>query len=466
MMRICVVGTGYVGLVTGTCLASLGHSVLGVDTQEAKIAMLKAGVMPIYEPGLEALVGEAREAGRLAFATDAGEAMEAETLVLVFAIGTPTGADGATADLTALLSAVETAARQRAAARRDGFVAIVVKSTVPVGTCRALDALVARHLPRAAYAVVSNPEFLREGNAIKDFLEPDRIVVGSDSEEGLGLMRRLYAPLTDRGFRLVALGRVETSEMVKYASNVFLAAKIGLVNEFARLCDRVGADIDDLAVGIGLDRRIGGASLKAGPGFGGSCFPKDLRALTRTALDRHCPMPIAEAVILSNEMQKAHAVATIVETLGGDVRELRLAVLGLSFKAGTDDLREAPALAIIEALIAAGARVVAYDPVAMVHARELPADIELAPSAEDAVQEADAVVIATEWKQFAALNWGRLQADMARPLVFDLRNILDGPALVELGYDYVALGRPGATTLTTPADAASLARPAHSIAAE
>ena len=442
MLDVCVVGTGYVGLVTGTCLAEIGHAVTCVDSDAGKIGSMRAGRIPIYEPGLGELVGRNAARGRLRFTTDLASAVAGEALILIIAVGTPTGADGATAELGPLLSAVEAAARHRQRAAPGGFVVFTIKSTVPVGTCRAIEAAVARHLPAGAFAVVSNPEFLREGSAVVDFMEPDRIVVGSRSARGLSAMRALYAPLTDGGFTLFEASSIETSEMIKYASNIFLATKIGLINEFARLCERTGADVRDLATGIGLDRRIGPAGLRAGPGFGGSCFPKDLRALIGTAASLHSPMPIAEAVVRSNERQKRFAVDKIVEALDGDVRALRIAVLGVSFKAGTDDIREAPALSIIAELLDAGATVSAYDPAGGANARqELPL-AEHATSALDAVAEADAVVIATEWPLFRELDWASVRDAMSRPLVLDLRNCLDGRKLADIGLDYVGLGRP------------------------
>ncbi len=442
MLDVCVVGTGYVGLVTGTCLAEIGHAVTCVDSDAGKIGSLRAGRIPIYEPGLGELVGRNAARGRLHFTNDLAGAVAAEALVLMVAVGTPTGADGATADLGPLLSAVEAAARHRQRTAPGGFVIFTIKSTVPVGTCRAIEAAIARHLPADAFAVVSNPEFLREGSAVVDFMEPDRIVVGSRSARALATMRTLYAPLTEQGFTLFEASSIETSEMIKYASNVFLATKIGLINEFSRLCERTGADVKDLARGIGLDRRIGPAGLRAGPGFGGSCFPKDLRALIGTGASLHCPMPIAEAVVRSNERQKRFAVDKVVEALDGDVRGLRIAVLGVSFKAGTDDVREAPALSIIAELLDAGATVSAYDPAGGANARhELPL-AEHATSALEAVAEADAVVVATEWPQFRELDWASVRDAMSRPLVLDLRNCLDGGRLAEAGLDYVGLGRP------------------------
>ncbi|RYE84820.1 MAG: UDP-glucose/GDP-mannose dehydrogenase family protein, partial [Hyphomicrobiales bacterium] len=308
---------------------------------------------------------------------------------------------------------------------------------------------------------VSNPEFLREGCAMMDFLVPDRIVVGSGSQEGLALMRRVYAPLTLRGHRLLAFDAIETSEMIKYASNIFLATKIGLINEFALLCEKVGADVEDLAIGVGLDKRIGAAGLKAGPGFGGSCFPKDLRALVRTASDAGSAMPIAEAVILSNERQKTAMVHRIIDRLDGDVRHLRIAVLGLSFKAGTDDVREAPAITVIDGLIDAGAEVVAHDPAAMDNFAHLLPDVDMAGTAEEALLDADAVVLLTEWADYPQLPWAELRQTMARPLVIDLRNHLDGALLTGLGYEYVGLGRTPLPPETALAD--SLQQP---IAAE
>ncbi|MEX6505860.1 UDP-glucose/GDP-mannose dehydrogenase family protein [Jiella sp. M17.18] len=440
MMNVCVVGTGYVGLVTGACLADLGHDVTCVDTDRRKIDTLLAGEIPIYEPGLEKVVRSNVAAGRLGFTSDLRLAIGAEELALFIAVGTPTGEDGS-ADLTALLAAAQEAAVLRSEARSDGFLILVVKSTVPVGTCRRVQALVERHLPASRFAVVSNPEFLREGCAITDFMQPDRIVVGCTSSRALMAMRRLYAPLTANGYALLEVSAIETSEMIKYASNIFLATKIGLINEFARLCETLGADVEELSRGIGMDHRIGAHSLKAGPGFGGSCFPKDLRALVGLASERNSPMLIAEAVIASNVEQKRAMARKVIDLMGGDVQNARIALLGLSFKAGTDDVREAPALTLLALLQAAGARIVAYDPAAIANAAQLFPDVAYAGSAEEAIRGADAVVVATEWKDFREIDWRALGARMPRPLVVDLRNLLDGDAITGLGYDYAALGR-------------------------
>ena len=443
MLNVCVVGTGYVGLVTGACLAEIGHGVTCVDSDPEKISSLRAGRIPIYEPELEELVGANVANGRLSFTGDLAAGIASEHLVLVIAVGTPTGRDGATADLGPLLSAVDMAARHRKAAGARGFAVFTIKSTVPVGTCRMVEAAIGQHLPADAFAVVSNPEFLREGSAIIDFMEPDRIVVGSSSGRGLSLMRALYGPLTDRGFTLFEASTVETSEMIKYASNVFLATKIGLINEFSRLCEHTGADVADLATGIGLDRRIGPAGLRAGPGFGGSCFPKDLRALIGTAASVQSPMPIAEAVVLSNHRQKLFAVDKVLHAFDGDVRSLKIAVLGLSFKAGTDDVREAPALSIMSDLLDAGASVSAYDPVSIANARQWLPQACYVHSVEEALEDVDAVVVATEWPEFRELDWGALHGVTNHALIFDLRNCLDERALKKAGFSYHRLGQSG-----------------------
>ncbi|WP_210215306.1 UDP-glucose dehydrogenase family protein [Lichenihabitans psoromatis] len=441
MMKVCVVGTGYVGLVSGTCLAEIGHDVICVDSDSRKIDLLRDGRIPIYEPGLENLVVSNAAAHRLHFTTDLASAMTSPSLVLMIAVGTPTGRDGATAELGPLLAAVESAARSRRSSGLRGFVAFVIKSTVPVGTNRTIEAVIARHLSSDEFAVVSNPEFLREGSAVGDFMEPDRIVVGSRSAEALTMMRDLFAPLTRRGSRLFEVSSVETSELIKYASNIFLATKIGLINEFSRLCERSGADVEELAVGIGLDQRIGMAGLRAGPGFGGSCFPKDLRALVGLAASMAMAMPIAEAVIASNERQKRFTSEKIIAFFGGDVRQLRIGVLGLSFKAGTDDTRESPALSMIGDLIDAGADVAVHDPSGSHDQYRHLAGLTCAESAGQAVAGADAIVVATEWPEFRALDWEALALQMNRPVVFDLRNCLDGPALARFGLEHVGLGR-------------------------
>lgn len=441
MMNVCVLGTGYVGLVTGACLAEIGHDVTCVDSDVDKLAVLTHGDIPIFEPGLQKIVQMNAEMGRLRFSDDLRSALEAEELVLFVAVGTPTAPDGS-ADLSALFNAVATVARQRSARCPQGFMILVVKSTVPVGTCKRVQAVLSSHLPGSQFAVVSNPEFLREGCAVQDFMHPDRIVVGCTSPRALMAMRRLYAPLIGRGHCLVETDAVETSELIKYASNVFLATKIGLINEFARLCEAVGADVVELSRAIGLDHRIGVHCLVAGPGFGGSCFPKDLRALVDLASKQERPMPIAEAVIASNAEHKRIMAMKICGALDGDVQGMRIAILGLSFKAGTDDIREAPAIDLIATLLDLGAILSAYDPHANTPAARLFPEVDYAACVEDAVSEVDAIVIMTEWAEFRDLDWEHLASVVSQPLVIDLRNHLDPERLASCGFDYVGVGRP------------------------
>ncbi|WP_082666171.1 UDP-glucose/GDP-mannose dehydrogenase family protein [Aureimonas sp. AU4] len=440
MSNICILGTGYVGLVTGTCLAELGHAVVCVDVDPAKVERLRRGEPPIFEPGLEPLVRRNLDEGRLGFTGDLGAALRPRDLVLVVAVGTPSAPDGS-ADLRGFFAAVDEAVRLRAAQSPEGRLTLVVKSTVPVGTCRWLQAMVGARLEEGRFAVVSNPEFLREGCAVDDFLRPDRIVVGCEDADAAAAMREVYRPLTERGTRLIEIDTLETAEMIKYAANVFLATRIGLLNEFARLCESVGADVSALAEAVGADRRIGPAFLKAGPGFGGSCFPKDLAALTRFAAGGEDGAGIAAAVIEANERHKRAMARKVAEALGGSLEGRRVALLGLAFKAGTDDVREAPALAVALAMTRAGARVVAFDPVAGAQARrECPA-IELAGSVTEALVGADAAVVATEWAEFLAIDWAEARLAMRTPVVVDLRNMLDARCLLRLGFAYRGVGR-------------------------
>ena len=439
-MRVGVIGAGYVGLVTAACLAELGHDVTCIDTDAAKVARLKAGEMPIYEPGLEALVGANGARGRLRFATDIAEAAEAGIDVLFIAVGTPTDSSGGGVNLAYVHAAVEQAAC--ALARQSGgFTVVVTKSTVPVGTSRKVAEILGRHLSHERFAVASNPEFLREGSAIADFMQPDRIVVGSQSARARAILDELYSPLVRAGRPMVVTSAVETAELVKYAANAFLATKITFINELARLCEATGADITELARGLGLDDRIGAKFLAAGPGFGGSCFPKDLLALIKTGTDYGSPVEIVETVIRANDRHKQLMVRKIRTALGGTLQNRRIGVLGLSFKAETDDMRNAPALTIVPQLIAEGADVNAYDPAASATAREHLPQLSLAASVEAAVTGADAVVILTEWSVFRSIDWRKLGPMMRRPLVIDLRNIYEPDAMVRQGMDYLPLGR-------------------------
>ena len=444
MLSVAVIGTGYVGLVTGACLAELGHRVVCVDTDAGKIARLGAGEMPIYEPGLSELVRA--NAGRLTFTTEIEAAARARADIVFIAVGTPTESNGGGASLAHVRAAVDQIARALAADGSDEerFTVIATKSTVPVGTSRKLAKIAAKHLPAARFAIASNPEFLREGNAIADFMEPDRIVVGCSSERGRNLLEELYRPLTEKGVPLVVTSAVETAELIKYAANAFLATKVTFINELARLCEATGADVKELARGVGLDARIGTRFLAAGPGFGGSCFPKDLMALIKTGNDFGSPVEIVETAIRANDRHKQFMVRKIRMALGGSVAGRRIAVLGLAFKADTDDMRNAPSLTIVAQLIAEGAEVCAYDPAAARHARELIPELKLADSIAAALAGADAAVILTEWGAFRAIDWSEAGPSMRRRLLIDLRNICDQEEVVRQGMEYVPLGRPEA----------------------
>ena len=454
MLSVGVIGTGYVGLVTGACLSELGHNVVCVDTDVAKISRLRDGEIPIYEPGLEELVATNASRGLLSFTTDINEAVAHGIDVLFVAVGTPTDGNGGGANLGYVYAAVEQAARAlaRAKARADQFTVFVTKSTVPVGTSRKVAAIVGEHFPADRFAVASNPEFLREGNAIEDFMEPDRIVVGSHSERARKILEKLYMPLTRKGRPLVVTSTVETAELIKYAANAFLATKVTFINELSRLCELAGADIHELALGVGLDNRIGSKFFTAGPGFGGSCFPKDLRALVKTANDFGSPVEIVETVIRANERHKQMMVRKIRTALGGSVAGKRIGILGLAFKANTDDMRDAPALTIVPQLMAEGAEVKAYDPAAFSQARQVLPDLALASDVESAVAGTDAVVILTEWSEFRAIPWRKLAPTMRRPLIVDLRNIYDPQDVVRQGLEYVPLGR---QEVGTPYEAAA-----------
>ncbi|MGH6924996.1 MAG: UDP-glucose dehydrogenase family protein [Propylenella sp.] len=444
-MKVGVIGTGYVGLVTGACLAELGHDVVCVDSDRAKIARLKAGDVPIFEPGLTELVAANVGRGQLSFATDIRDATAHGVDVLFIAVGTPTDDNGnGGANMAYVYAAAEEVGRALAATSGapNAFTVVVIKSTVPVSTNQKISAILRQHLPDERFAVASNPEFLREGNAIGDFMEPDRIVVGSSSERARQILEELYLPLTRKGRPLVATSTAETAELIKYAANAFLATKVTFINELARLCEAAGADIEELAVGVGLDERIGPKFLTPGPGFGGSCFPKDLIALIKTANDFGSPVEIVETVIRANDRHKQLMVRKIRTELGGAVSGRRIGVLGLAFKANTDDMRNAPALTIAGQLIAEGAEVRAYDPVAAAQAKELLPGLHIAETIEDAARGADAVVILTEWSAFRTIDWRELAPTMRRPLLIDLRNVCEPKDILRQGMEYVALGRP------------------------
>jgi UDPglucose 6-dehydrogenase len=424
-LKVTMVGTGYVGLVTGACFAEIGHDVICVDTDRRKIDMLLAGKMPIYEPGLDQLVMRNAAAGRLRFSTDGAESVKGRDAVFL-AVGTPSEKTTGRADLRYVF-----AAATEVASNIDQFTVLVTKSTVPVGTNRRIaDAIRERISGKAKIAVASNPEFLREGAAIADFMEPDRVVVGSDDPEAIDVMRRLYSPL-DAPFMVTGL---ETAELIKYAANGFLAVKVSFINEVADLCEQVGAQVGEVAQGIGLDKRIGGSFLRAGPGWGGSCFPKDTRAFHMTAQDAGVPVRIIEAAIESNEARKSAMARRIIQACGGSVSGKKIGVLGLTFKGQTDDMRESPSLAILPVLIEHGAKVVAYDPANPGEAAELLPDVELATSPLDAAQGADALVVMTDWKLFATFDLAKLAAAMKHKTLVDLRNMYAPAEVANAGF--------------------------------
>lgn len=433
--RIVVVGAGYVGLVSGACLASLGHQVTVVDRDARRIVDLLAGIMPIHEPGLDSLVAAEVAAGRLAFTTDLAPAVPAADAIFI-CVGTPPRPEDGHADMRHVMEAAAEAGRAL-----DGFTAIVVKSTVPVGTGDAIEALLRSLNPGAEFAIVSNPEFLREGAAIGDFLAPDRIVVGAENRRAAGLMEALYRPLTAAGAPLVVTSR-RGAEMIKYAANCFLALKITYINEIANLCEEVGADVEDVARGIGLDPRIGDRFLRPGPGFGGSCFPKDMLALMKTAQDHGMPLRSVETAVAVNDARKGEMVRKIIRAAGGSVAGKTVAILGLTFKAGTDDMRSAPALVMLPQLMRHGARLRAYDPAGMAQAAPLLPGVTMAASAADALAGADVAVILTEWPDFATLDWPGAAARMKAPILVDLRNLLDPEEALAAGLAYTSLGRP------------------------
>lgn len=434
-MRIAMIGTGYVGLVSGACFADFGHEVICVDKDEAKIGALLNGQVPIYEPGLDDLVAKNAREGRLRFSSDVVEAVHSSQAVFI-AVGTPSRRGDGHADL----SYVYQAAREIAAAVQ-GFTVVVTKSTVPVGTGDEVERIIREANPAADIAVVSNPEFLREGAAIADFKRPDRIVVGIEDERAREVMTEVYRPLYLNQAPLLFTSR-RTSELIKYAANAFLAMKITFINEIADLCEKVGGNVQEVARGIGLDNRIGAKFLHAGPGYGGSCFPKDTVALVKTAQDYGSPLRLIETTVAINDVRKRAMARKVIAAAGGDLRGRTVSLLGLTFKPNTDDLREAPALAIIRALQDAGARVRAYDPVGMEQARPMLEDVDYAVGPYECAAGADALVIVTEWDQFRALDFPRLKSVMRRSLLVDLRNIYRHDEVVRHGFSYVSVGRP------------------------
>jgi UDPglucose 6-dehydrogenase len=437
-MRVAMIGAGYVGLVSGACFAEFGHFVTCVDKDAGRIEALRQGRIPIYEPGLAELVATNLRAGRLAFSTEIDASVAAADVVMI-AVGTPSRRGDGHADL----SYVFAAAREIAGAL-SGFTVVVTKSTVPVGTGDEVERIIRKARPGADVVVVSNPEFLREGAAIQDFKHPDRIVIGSDDARAREVMAELYRPLFLNASPILYTGR-RGAELIKYAANAFLATKITFINEIADLCEKVGADVKDIARGIGLDNRIGAKFLHAGPGFGGSCFPKDTLALIKTAQDHDSPLRIVETVVAVNDVRKRAMARKVAAALGGSVRGRLIAVLGLTFKPNTDDMREAPSIALITALQDMGARVRAYDPAGMEQARQVLADVAYADGPYDCAEDADALVIVTEWDQFRALDFVRLRSVMARPVVIDLRKIYRAEEMARHGFIYVSIGTaPGA----------------------
>jgi UDPglucose 6-dehydrogenase len=434
-VRVTVIGTGYVGLVSGACFSDFGHVVTCVDKDAAKIAALHEGRIPIYEPGLDALVARNAREGRLFFTTDTAPAIRAADVVLI-AVGTPSRRGDGLADLSYVMEA----ARDIAPELGD-FTVIVTKSTVPVGTGDEVEARIRKLRPAAEFAVVANPEFLREGAALEDFKHPDRIVVGTDDERARRVMRELYRPLFINEMPILFTGR-RTAEVIKYASNAFLATKISFINEMADLCEKVGADVQEVARGMGLDRRIGGKFLHAGPGFGGSCLPKDTAALAGTAQRHGTRLAIVESVIAVNAARQAAIADKVIAACGGSVEGKTVAVLGLTFKPNTDDMRAAPSLVALPALAAAGARVRAYDPVGMEEACRLIPGLATAPDPYACVDGADVLLILTEWEQFRALDLDRVKAALRSPVVVDLRNIYKPAAMRAKGFTYVSVGRP------------------------
>jgi UDPglucose 6-dehydrogenase len=431
-MHIAVIGTGYVGLVTGACFAEFGVDVTCVDIDSEKIARLSSGEMPIYEPGLDQLVTKNMQSGRLQFTTDIKQAVE-QALVIFLAVGTPPKSDGSP-DLSFVEAAADSVAEYM-----NGYKVIVTKSTVPIGTGEHLRSRIREKNPRLNFGIVSNPEFLREGAAINDFMRPDRVVIGSRDEEAIAIMRDLYRPLylIEAPFVLTSL---EAAELTKYAANAFLATKISFINEIASLCESIGCDVHDVAKAIGMDRRIGSKFLHPGPGFGGSCFPKDTQAFASVAREFGRDSLIVDAVIEVNRRQRK-AMLPKIERLVGSLEGKTIAILGLAFKPETNDMRESPSIEIIEGLLKSGATVRAYDPVAMLEAAELLPDVSYADDEYSAVTNADALVFVTEWNQFRALDMRRIRDLMRSPRIADLRNIYEPEDMRELGFEYVGVGR-------------------------
>ena len=433
-MRIAVIGTGYVGLVSGACFADFGHDVVCVDKDATKIDALHAGRIPIFEPGLQALVETNVKAGRLAFTTDLTEGVKGAEAVFI-AVGTPSRRGDGHADLGYVF-----AAAAEVATAVTGFTVVITKSTVPVGTGDEVERILRDNNPAAEFAVVSTPEFLREGAAIDDFKRPDRVVIGGDDERAMAVMREIYRPLSLNSSPVIEMSR-RGAELTKYAGNAFLATKITFINEIADLCEKVGADVQEVARGIGLDKRIGAKFLNAGPGYGGSCFPKDTLALLKTSQDYEAPQRIVEAVVAVNENRKRAMGRKVIAAMGNEVRGKTVAVLGLTFKPNTDDMRDSPAIAVIQLLQDAGARVQAYDPEGMEQAAKLLQNVDFKDDTYATMEGADALVIVTEWDAFRALDLKRVKTLLSQPILIDLRNIYPRDIVETAGFTYVAVGR-------------------------
>jgi UDPglucose 6-dehydrogenase len=433
-MQILVIGTGYVGLVVGACLAETGNDVVCADIDAQKIADLQKNILPIYEPGLEELVRRNQDQHRLRFSTDAATAA-GEAEVIFLAVGTPPGEDGS-ADLRHVLAAAETVGKSL---RREAV--IITKSTVPVGTAKKVAAVLAQHA-RVPFHVASNPEFLKEGAAVEDFMRPDRVVLGVETDFARSVLAELYAPFVRTGKPILFMD-IASAELTKYAANAMLATRISFMNELAMLCEQVGANVDNVRRGVGSDSRIGPAFLFPGPGYGGSCFPKDVQALLCTAGDHGVPLRVVNAVHHANEEQKRVMFNRLSEALGGEVRGAKVAVWGLAFKPQTDDLRESPALTLIEALLAAGAEVVAHDPVAMPHAKKQLGDqVTFAASNYEALEGADALAVVTDWNEYRHPDFERVRGALAKPIIVDGRNLYPPAKMAALGFRYHSIGRP------------------------
>lgn len=442
-MRVAMIGTGYVGLVSGACFSEFGVDVVCVDKDEGKIERLDQGIMPIFEPGLEDLVTNNVKAGRLSFTTDLKKAVSGADAVFI-CVGTPTQPGGGHADLSYVFGA----AREIAEAL-DGYCVIVNKSTVPVDTGKKVTKVINDTRPEADFDVVSNPEFLREGSAINDFMRPDRVVIGTDSVRAKDVMRSLYRPLFLIETPILFTQR-QTAELIKYAANTFLATKITFINEISDLCEKVGADVQDVAKGIGLDGRIGGKFLHSGPGYGGSCFPKDTLALVNTAQDVGSPLRIVECVVDINDKRKRQMADRVIAACAGSLEGKTVAVLGVTFKPNTDDMRDSPSLDIVPAMQKAGARINAFDPEGMAEAKEMLNDVNWCEDAYSTMEGADVLVIITEWNAFRGLDFDRVKSLLKTPTLVDLRNIYNPDEIAEAGMDYHCLGRPKGATKKVP----------------